>query len=291
VKALLFGPNGQVGAEIRRRAAAHGASVVAIDRVQCDFDDPQADFRAWLAARPDCVINAAAYTAVDKAESDGERARRVNAAAPGRLAAACAEAGRPLIHFSTDYVFDGMARSPYRENDPTGPLNVYGATKLEGDQKIAASGAAFAIFRLSWVFSAHGANFVKAMLRLGREKPSLRVVCDQRGKPTPAAAAADAALAVAKRLASRRAESGVYHFAGDSDTNWAAFAEEIFGQARMNVAVERIGAADYPTAARRPAYSVLDTTKYERAFGAAAPDWREHLAQVLAELSAAETLR
>jgi dTDP-4-dehydrorhamnose reductase len=291
VKALLFGPNGQVGAEIMRRAAAHGVSIVAIDRAQCDFDDPQADFRACFAARTDFVINAAAYTAVDRAEGEPERARRINATGPGRLAAACAEFGTPLIHFSTDYVFDGMARSPYRETDPTGPLNVYGATKLEGERAIAASAAAFVILRLSWVFSAHGTNFVKTMLRLGRERSALAIVADQRGKPTPAAAAADAALSVGKRFGSGRAERGVHHFAGDAETTWAEFAEKIFGQARMNVAVERIGAADYPTAARRPAYSVLDTTKYERAFGAAAPDWREHLAQVLAELGAAETLR
>jgi len=208
----------------------------------------------------------------------------VNAEAPAEMARACAEIGIPFVHFSTDYVFDGTASRPYRESDETAPLGVYGKTKRDGEKGVAAAGGAYAILRLSWVFSAHGANFVKTMLRLSAERETLHIVADQEGKPTPAAGAAAAALVVARALAGDPMRSGVYHFAGDKATTWADFASAIFEAAGAETAVERITTADYPTPAKRPAYSVLDTEKIEKTFGLAAPSWKDGLRAVLREL-------
>lgn len=284
MRVLVFGSGGQVGAEIVRCAPPAGVVAVAVDRAQCDLATPGAAAALIRASACDAVINAAAYTAVDKAETEPALAEAINAAAPGEMARTCAVLGIPFVHFSTDYVFDGEARRPYRESDDTAPLGVYGRTKLQGEKAVAAAGGAYAIIRLSWVFSSHGANFVKTMLRLSGERDRLRVVADQTGKPTPASAAAAASLIVARGLAADRSLSGVYHFAGDRPTVWAEFAREIFDMAGRNTIVESITTAEYPTQAKRPFYSVLDTRKFEETFGLAAPSWRDGLGAVLVEL-------
>lgn len=288
MRLLVFGAGGQVGTEIVRRAVARGHDVLAFARADLDLETKGAASAAVARLAPDAVVYAAAYTAVDRAESERERAHAVNAEAAGEIAAAAARLGAPLIHFSTDYVFDGEGCRPYLEEDATGPLSVYGQTKLEGERLVAAAGGPHAILRLSWVFSAHGGNFVKTMLRLGRERGAVRVVDDQRGRPTPAAAAAAAALAVLDALRRDRSCSGVYHFAGDAAVSWADFAEAIFAAARLPVSALRIPTTAYPTPARRPRFSVLDTTKILKTFGVAAPSWRAGLADVLAELGAAK---
>ncbi|NWG70253.1 MAG: dTDP-4-dehydrorhamnose reductase [Parvularculaceae bacterium] len=287
MRVLLFGPGGQVGTEVRRRAPSD-LDIVALDRSRCDLTASGAASTAIEAARCDVVLNTSAYTAVDKAESEPEAARRVNAEAPAEMARACSRLGIPLVHLSTDYVFDGESLRPYLETDATNPLGVYGATKREGEEAVAASGATYAILRLSWVFSSHGSNFVKTMRRIGREHGAARVVCDQRGRPTPAAHAADAALVVALALANDRSKAGIYHFAGAETTTWADFAERVFALSRLSVDLARIATSAYPTPARRPKYSVLDTTKFTRTFGAPAPSWRPALAEVIAELESME---
>lgn len=286
MRILLFGPNGQIGREILRRAAGSGDEVVACPREACDLTRAESVSSTLKDAACDAVINAAAYTSVDKAETDAEIAGAVNAEAPRVMARACAEKKIPLIHFSTDYVFDGESLRPYIENDSPNPLNVYGATKLAGESAIRASGATHAILRLSWVFSAHGANFVKSMLRMGRERGAVRVVDDQRGRPTAASHAADVAIGVARALIEDASRTGVYHFAGAEAVTWAGFAERIFKDARLPVDVARIPTTAYPTPARRPRYSVLDTTKFTKTFGVAAPSWRDGLVEVLNELGA-----
>lgn len=287
MRVLVFGSDGQVATELRRRGPHAGFDIIALGRGACDLMNKDAARAAIESAKPDAVINASAYTAVDKAEGERDAAMRLNAEAPGEIAEACAAGRIPLIHFSTDYVFDGGASRPYREDDAVAPLGVYGETKLAGERNVARAGGAYAIIRLSWVFSAHGANFVKTMLRLGREKPSLRVVADQQGKPTPAASAADAALAAAKTLREDAGKAGVYHFAGDEQTTWAGFAEAIMAEAGLSTPVEHIATKDYPTPAKRPAWSVLDTAKFERAFAMNAPSWRLELKEVVRELNAA----
>lgn len=283
----LFGPHGQVGAEIRRRAPARGVEIRALPRSLCDLETPGAAADAILRMRPDAVVNAAAYTAVDRAESEPARAARINAEAAGEIAAAAAETGVPLVHFSTDYVFDGESCRPYLEEDEAAPLSVYGATKYDGERRVAAAGGVHAVLRLSWVFSGHGPNFVRTMLRLGREKGAVRVVDDQRGRPTFAGDAAEAALDVVAGLCAAPERSGVYHFAGAETVSWADFAEEIFRAARLGVELARIPGSAYPAPARRPSYSVLDTTKILKTFGVAAPSHGPGLAAAIAELQAA----
>jgi len=286
MRVLVFGSKGQVARELRRRGSEAGFDIIALGRDACDLMQAGAAKAAIEKTRPDAVVNASAYTAVDKAESERDLAMRLNGAAPGEMAEACAALGVPFIHFSTDYVFDGAGSRPYREDDPVAPLGAYGETKLEGERRVKEAGGAFAIIRLSWVFSAYGANFVKTMLRAGAERPSLRVVADQRGKPTPAASAAAAALVAAKALRGDAGKAGVYHFAGDEETSWAGFAEAIMRAAELSTPVEPIETKDYPMPAKRPAWSVLDTQKFEQAFGMNAPSWRDELKEVVRELSA-----
>jgi dTDP-4-dehydrorhamnose reductase len=283
MRALLFGASGQVGTELLRRASK-SVEIVPARRDACDLATPGAAAAAIAGAACDVVLNAAAYTAVDKAEQEPARAQALNAAAPAEMAKACAERGLPFIHFSTDYVFDGEGVRPYNETDAANPLGVYGLTKLAGERAIQQSGAAHAILRLSWVFSAHGANFVKTMRRIGREKGAARVVDDQRGRPTAAAHAADAALLVGRALLEDRSKGGVYHVAGDKAVTWADFAKEIFTASRLTVDLARIPTTAFPTPARRPKYSVLDTTKFTKTFGMAAPSWKHGLAEVVKEL-------
>ncbi|RYH10984.1 dTDP-4-dehydrorhamnose reductase [Tropicimonas sp. IMCC6043] len=284
MKALVIGRTGQVATEILRRAAAHGIAAEALARPEIDLADPTSCAEAVRTAAADVVINAAAYTAVDRAESEPELAQAINAEAPGAMARAAAERGIPFLHVSTDYVFDGSGHEPWATGDATGPLGVYGATKLDGERQVAAAGGPHVILRTSWVFSAHGGNFVKTMLRLAESRDRLTIVADQIGGPTPAADIAEALLTLAK--AGPSAPGGLFHFSGQPDASWAGFAREIFAQAGRSVAVEDIPTTAYPTPAARPLNSRLDCSRIAETHGIARPDWRAGLAAVLAELGA-----
>jgi dTDP-4-dehydrorhamnose reductase len=278
---LVFGRSGQVATELARLAP----EARFLGRDAADLTDPEACARVIRDSGCAMVINAAAYTAVDRAETDADIARAVNADAPAAMARAAAALGVPFLHISTDYVFDGSGTQPRVETDPTGPLGVYGATKLAGERGIAAAGGQWAVMRTSWVFSAHGANFVKTMLRLGAERDELRVVADQHGGPTPAADIAQACLTMAEAMRADASRGGVYHFAGAPDTSWAGFAREIMAQAGLSCHIVDISTSDYPTPARRPANSRLNCAAISRDFGIARPDWRAGLAKVLQELN------
>lgn len=285
---LIFGRNGQLATALLRRDWG-GRAVVALGSGEADIRDPAAIAAAFAAHRPAFVINAAAYTAVDKAETDIENAYAVNEMGPGVIARAAAEAGVPFVHVSTDYVFDGAGTTPYREDQPTAPQGVYGASKLAGEQAVAAAGGKHVTLRTSWVFSADGANFVKTMLRLGADRPQLRVVADQVGRPTAAADIA-AAIAFLEPFIANGSASGVMHFGGSEATSWHGFAEAIFDEAavhgRPRPQVEAITTADYPTPAKRPAYSVLDCGRFLALPGATLPDWRASLKAVVSTLTA-----
>lgn len=289
MRIAVTGKQGQVVSSLVERGAGR-AEIVAIGRPELDLSDPAGVARALEALRPDVIVNAAAYTAVDKAESDEEAARRVNADGAGAVAEAAARLGAPVIHISTDYVFDGQLDRPYREDDPTGPTGAYGRTKLEGERRVAAACDNHAILRTAWVYSPFGANFVKTMLRLGETRAELGVVADQRGNPTFALDIADGVLAVAERMAKdpSRELRGVFHMTGATQASWADFAEEIFALAqkhgRAPVAVKRIATADYPTPAKRPANSRLDTSRLRQLYGVALPDWRPSLAHCVERL-------
>ncbi|WP_240099588.1 dTDP-4-dehydrorhamnose reductase [Thermomonas flagellata] len=295
MRLLLLGGNGQVGRELRRTLPALGEVVVATRDGReadhaADFTRPQAVAALVDALRPDVVVNAAAYTAVDRAESEPALAFQVNAETPAAVAAACARHGACLLHYSTDYVFDGLASRPYREDDPTAPTGVYGASKLAGERAIAASGAHHLILRTAWVYAAHGHNFVRTMLRLADAREELRVVADQVGCPTSAAWIAQATAQV---LQARPAESGLWHLACAGQTSWHGFASAIVAEAHARGLLARaprvvaIPSADYPTPARRPPWSVLDTGRLQRSFGIQPPDWRVALRPVLRALAAA----
>ncbi|MDV7141158.1 dTDP-4-dehydrorhamnose reductase [Tropicimonas sp. TH_r6] len=285
MKALLLGRDGQVATEFLRRAPAYGIEVEALEVPELDFTDPAG--AAALVRGKDCdvIVNAAAYTAVDKAESDEKLAQLINADGPGAVARVAAEKSIPFLHISTDYVFDGSGEGRFTTEDPTGPLGVYGATKLDGERQVAEAGGWHAILRTSWVFSAHGGNFVKTMLRLGAERDKLTIVADQIGGPTAAADIAEALLTIAK--AGPEAEGGLFHFAGSPDASWADFAREIFTQAGLSCEVEGIPTSAYPTPATRPLNSRLDCSRLEQTHGIAQPDWKAALAEVLAELKMA----
>lgn len=279
---LVFGRTGQVAQELARLAP----EARFLDRAAADLSDPEACARAIRASGCKAVLNAAAYTAVDRAESEPELARRINAYSPAAMARACAALRLPFLSISTDYVFDGSGSAPWVETDPTGPLGIYGATKLAGEQGIAEAGGQWAVLRTSWVFSAHGANFVKTMLRLGAERSELRVVADQHGGPTPAADIAQACLTMLAAMRDDPARGGVYHFSGAPDTTWAGFARAILAGAGLGCQIIDISTSDYPTPARRPANSRLDCAAILRDFGISRPDWQAGLAKVLQELTA-----
>ena len=294
MKLLLLGGNGQVGRELRRSLAALGTVTVAtrdgVDGdVAADFMAPDALARLVQEMAPDVVVNAVAYTAVDQAESDAKATFLVNAEAPASIAAACAASGATLVHYSTDYVFDGTGVRPYREDDATAPIGVYGASKLAGEEAIRASGAQYAILRTAWVYASHGKNFLRTMLRVGAERDELRVVADQVGVPTPAAWIADATTAL---LAHGIERAGTWSLTATGETSWHGFASAIFEEAvAMGVlekapAVLPIPTSDYPTPAQRPAYSVLDIGKLQRDFGITPPHWRDGLRAVLGEIAA-----
>jgi len=295
VTILLLGANGQLGQELRRALAPLGSMVattrsgVLPDGSACevaDFDQPGSLAALLDRVQPTVVVNAAAYTAVDRAEDDRDAAFRANAEAPGVLARWCAQAGVPLVHYSTDYVFDGQGKRPYREDDATAPLGVYGASKLAGEEAIRAAGGRHLIFRTAWVYASHSANFLRTMLRVGADRDVLRVVADQVGTPTPAALIANV---TAQALQHDGALSGTWHLTAAGETSWHGFAEAIFTEAvaagvlTRAPTVEAITTAEYPTPAKRPAYSHLDVTKLENDFGVVLPGWQEGLKQVMAE--------
>lgn len=290
MRLLMFGCTGQVACDVQRIAGGHAdLEVIALGRSEADLSDPAACAAAVTAhaGRVEAVINAAAYTAVDRAETEADLAHLVNGTSPGAMAEACALTGLPFVHISTDYVFNGQGTAPWRPDDPTGPLGVYGASKLAGERAIAAAGGVHAILRTSWVFSAHGGNFVKTMLRLAETRDALTVVGDQIGGPTPARDIASTVLRMAQMLAGGQGVSGIYHFAGAPDASWADFAREVFAQAHLDVTVTDIATSDYPTPATRPPNSRMDCSSLKTAFGISRPDWREGLADVLAELKPA----
>ena len=282
MKLLMFGATGQVAREVRRRAGA--VNVQALSRAEADLANPAACARAVAATDADVVLNAAAWTNVDGAEAEEAAAAVVNGQAPTAMAEAAADRDLPFIQISTDYVFDGAGDRPRDERAATAPINAYGWTKLAGEQGVRGAEGRHVILRTSWVFSAYGANFMKTMLRVGATRDELTVVDDQIGGPTPAAAIADACLAIAAAFTEGRGESGVFHFSGAPDVSWCGFAETIFTEAGMATRALPIATADWPTPAARPANSRLDCTRIEQAFGVARPDWRAHLKDILAEL-------
>ncbi len=295
MKLLLIGGAGQVGQELRRSLAPLGSLIVTSrdgrlpDDGHCESLDLQ-DLAAIapLVARvaPDVVINASAYTAVDRAETESELAFRINAEAPARLADVCAMAGICLLHYSTDYVFDGGSSHPYREIDATAPTGVYGASKLAGEQAIAAAGGSHLILRTAWVYALHGRNFLRTMLRLAGERDELRVVADQVGSPTPAWLIADVTATV---LRHGLVESGIRHLVTEGATSWHGFAEAIMDEALARGLIARrpnvvpITTAEFPTPARRPAYSVLDCLRLQQEYNLALPVWRHALTATMAD--------
>ena len=278
---LVTGANGQVGFELAHWLRPYGR-VVAIDSDTLDLADADAIARTMRELSPALVVNAAAYTAVDQAEKERDLAFAINAAAPGVLAEEARRVGATLIPYSTDYVFDGAAREPYDEDAPTGPLCVYGASKLEGERRIAASGAAALVFRTSWVYGLRGRNFLLTIRRLAAERDELRIVADQTGVPNWCRALARAtARVVAGGLPAMRERAGLYHLSSSGPATWYEFARAIVGDV-PRPRVTPIATADYPTPARRPAYGVLATAKFERTFGFALPNWRDAFVECLA---------
>lgn len=290
---LVLGREGQLARSLSERAADRGMNLSFAGRPEADLADPDSLRSAVRAARPDVIVNAAAYTAVDQAEDEPELAHALNVTGPQALAEAARETGARLIHVSTDYVFDGSGDRPWREEDPTGPRSVYGRTKLEGEEAIRAILPDHAILRTAWVYSPFGRNFVKTMLTLAETRPQLRVVGDQVGNPTSALDLADAILAMieAWRDETDRGLGRTYHVAGTGSTNWADFAREIFALSAArggpSAAVEAIATADWPAKAPRPLNSQLDSSLFAETFGYRAPPWRESLALVVERLLAA----
>jgi len=283
MKVLVFGHSGQVATELRA-LDGDDVQITALARADADLSDPAACAAAINAHAPDAVINAAAYTAVDKAESDAETAQMINADAPAAMACVCAARDIPFVSISTDYVFSGAGKSPWTPADPTDPQGVYGRTKRDGEIEIAKSGGRYAVLRTSWVVSSHGNNFVKTMLRLGAEREALTIVADQIGGPTGAAEIAQACVTIAKILVLEPEKSGIYHFSGAPDTSWADFARAIFDAAKILCTVTDIPSSDYHTPAKRPLNSRLDCTATEAAFGISRPDWRVCLTHILTQL-------
>jgi len=279
---LLTGAQGQLGHALARLLPLHG-DVIALDRAALDLADPDAIVAAVRAATPELIVNAGAYTAVDVAEKERAGAFAVNAQAPQVLAAEARRTGALLIHYSTDYVFDGTARVPYAEDAPAAPLNVYGASKLAGEQAIAGSGACALTLRTSWVYGLRGRNFLLTIRRLAAQRPELRIVADQAGTPNWAVALARATVTlVAMGLPALKDRAGLYHFSATGSTTWFGFAQAIVGAGASPVVVP-ITTAEFPTPARRPAYGVLDTSRFTRTFGFALPAWEACLADCLAD--------
>lgn len=288
-RVLVFGKTGQLATGFQRLVWPQGWTARYLGRDDADLQSPDTVSAIIQTQRPDLVINAAAYTAVDKAQSEPDIARRINAVSPGMMASAAAILGVPFVTVSTDYVFDGKKPSPYQEDDPVAPLGVYGATKEEGERLVRAANSRHLILRTSWVYSAWGANFVRTMLRLGAEKSVLRVVADQYGRPTSAGDLAGAVLRASQYVMAGKGAFGTFHVANADQASWHGFAEAIFAKARTRHVrtperVEAITTADYPTPAARPANSVLATEKFTSVFGFALRPWQTALDEVMEEL-------
>ena len=294
MKILLLGKNGQVGWQLQRALAPLG-EIVALERKDAggDLADPQGLAAAVRAAKPQVIVNAAAYTAVDKAESEPQLARLINTEAPAALAREAAASGALLVHYSTDYVFDGSGSAPWQESDATGPLNVYGATKLAGEQAIAASGCAHLTFRTSWVYAAHGDNFIKTMLRLAATRERLTVIDDQKGAPTGAELIADVTAHAISQTLQQPAKAGLYHLTAAGEASWFDYAQYVLALARQARpqgvktaagGVQPIASNQYPAAARRPLNSRLDTRRLQAVFGLTLPHWQAGVARVLEEI-------
>lgn len=281
MKVLVFGKSGQLARALADVADGH--VLTFLDRTEADLLHPPLCSRLVAQGDADVIINAAAYTAVDKAEAEEDLARRINTDAPAAIAEAAAARGIPFVHVSTDYVFDGTGDCARRPDESTGPLNVYGRTKRDGELRVAAAGGAYGVLRTSWVFSGYGHNFVKSMLRLGKERESLSIVADQFGGPTAAEDLARAALAVGQNLA-RGAPSGIHHFAGVPHVSWAEFAREIFAVAGLPTRVIDQASSSYPSPARRPLNSRLDCSSLLTVHGIEPPDWRPALRRVVGQL-------
>ena len=280
MKLLVFGKTGQVARELQCLAPR----ATYLGRDEADLLNPAACAAAIAATNAEAIINAAAWTAVDKAETEEAAATTVNGDAPTAMAKAAAAKGIPFLHISTDYVFDGTGTQPFTPDHPTAPLGAYGRSKLAGELGVRAANGPHLILRTSWVVSAHGANFVKTMLRLGRERETLNVVADQIGGPTPAAAIAKALLTAADAMI-QGAPGGTHHFAGQPDTSWADFARAIMAEANLPCRINDIPTADYPTPAKRPLNSRLDCSAFTAAFGVPRPDWRQALPAIVKELT------
>ena len=294
MRLLVTGQSGQLAMSLAERATRHpDIELVALGRPALDFADLDAIAPAVERTGPDIVVNAAAYTAVEKAEDESDAARRINAEAAGEVARAAHNAGAPVIQISTDYVFDGAKGAPYVETDATAPLNVYGRTKLEGEHAVAAANPRYYVFRTAWVYSPFGANFVKTMLRLATERDEVAVVADQYGNPTAALDLADAILAAARKIGAPGAgpPPGIYHVAGTGDATWHDFATEIFAANHdltgTTTQARPIGHAGFPTRALRPADSRLDCGLFSDAFGHKLPDWRTSVRDCVRRLVAA----
>jgi dTDP-4-dehydrorhamnose reductase len=291
MRIAVTGSKGQVATSLLERARPK-AEVVALGRPAFDLTDSAAVLAGLEAAGPDVVVNAAAYTAVDKAEAEEPVATHVNGDGAGHVAEAAARLGVPLLHLSTDYVFDGSFDRPYREEDPTAPAGAYGRSKLVGEKQVAERCQNSVILRTAWVYSPFGANFVRTMLRLNETRDEVGVVADQRGNPTSALDIADALLAIAARVKDDASPAlrGVFHMTGSGEASWADFAEAVFHEAatrgRRQTQVQRITTADYPTPARRPANSRLDNEKLSRVYGLKLPEWRQSVAVCCARLLA-----
>lgn len=274
---LVFGGGGQLGRELARLAAAQGVPFTALDRSAVDIGEADAVARAIDAVEPSLVVNAAAYTKVDQAETEIAAAERTNAVAPGTLGAVCAAAGIPLVHISTDYVFDGQKDGPYHEDDPIAPLGVYGRTKAAGEESVRQAIAEHVILRTAWVYGEFGHNFLKTIVRLAQTRDELRIVADQQGCPTSTGDLATAILRVARHVADGATPWGTYHFTGAGITSWHGFAQRIVARQSAltgrNPPVVAIGTADYPTPARRPANSAFDCSRFAEVFGLRARPW------------------
>lgn len=278
---LVFGKNGQVAREL-----ALLPEIMCLGRDDADLSKPGSCADQIKRVGPDAVINAAAYTAVDQAEDEEKLATQINGDAPGEMARTCAELGIPLVHISTDYVFEGGGTTPWKPDDATGPLGAYGRSKLKGEDQVRAAGGAHAIMRTSWVVSAHGNNFVKTMLRLGAEREVLTIVADQVGGPTAARDIARACHHMAEQLIDAPHESGTYHFSGGPDCSWADFARAIFALSGTECTVTDIPSSEFPTKAVRPLNSRMDSTSTQTTFGIERPDWRASLIEILKDLRA-----
>jgi dTDP-4-dehydrorhamnose reductase len=285
---LVLGAGGQLGLEMLRLAKQRGVDAIGLDRSALDITDAAAVARALEDARPSLILNAAAFTAVDRAEGAPEAAWAVNAYGAEAVARGAARVGAPLVHISTDYVFDGSKHGAYVENDPIGPLGVYGASKAEGEKRIRALAPSHVILRTAWVFGKYGANFLKTILRLASERDRLQVVADQRGTPTSTRDIGEAVLAVRTALEEGKRNWGTYHFAGRGATTWHGFAEAIVAEQAKTTGrappVEAIATKDYPTAARRPANSELDSSLFAATFGYRATPWRDRMAETVQSL-------